>query len=58
MDKINAKRHIGKLVKRFGENISQYKKLNYDEANTRTDFIDPFFENLGWDVANKQGYVE
>ncbi|MCK4330546.1 N-6 DNA methylase [candidate division WOR-3 bacterium] len=58
MDKINAKRHIGKLVKRFGENISQYKKLNYDEANTRTDFIDPFFENLGWDVANKQGYAE
>ncbi|MCK4307379.1 N-6 DNA methylase [candidate division WOR-3 bacterium] len=56
--KIEAKKHIKELVERFEENISQYKKTDYDEANTRTDFIDPFFENLGWDVANKQGYAE
>ncbi len=24
----------------------------------RREFIDPFFEALGWDVANKQGYAE
>ena len=58
MDKIIAKKKIGNLVKRFEENISQYKKINYDEANTRTDFIDPFFKSLNWDVANKQGYAE
>ncbi|MCK4353089.1 N-6 DNA methylase [candidate division WOR-3 bacterium] len=56
--KIEVKEQIKKLVERFEENISQYKKADYDEANTRTDFIDPFFENLGWDVANKQGYAE
>ncbi len=56
--KKEAKQRIKKLVERFDANISQYKKANYDEANTRTDFIDPFFENLGWDVANKQGYAE
>lgn len=56
--KVNAKKHIKELVERFDENISQYKRPDYDEANTRTDFIDPLFENLGWDVANKQGYAE
>ncbi len=56
--KIEAKGQIKKLIQRFGENISQYKRRDYDEANTRADFIDPFFESLGWDVANKQGYAE
>ena len=56
--KTEARKTIESLVARFTENISQYKKTNYDEANTRVDFIDPFFEALGWDVANKQGYAE
>lgn len=56
--KIEAKGQIKELVERFEENISQYKRANYGEANTRADFIDPFFESLGWDVANKQGYAE
>lgn len=53
-----AIQRIKELAERFDENISQYKRPDYDEANTRTDFIDPFFENLGWDVANKQGHAE
>ncbi|OYD15920.1 methyltransferase, partial [candidate division WOR-3 bacterium JGI_Cruoil_03_44_89] len=56
--KIKAKEKIKELAKRFEENISQYKRADYDEANTRADFIDPFFETMGWDVANKQGYAE
>ncbi|MDO9576091.1 MAG: N-6 DNA methylase, partial [bacterium] len=56
--KIKAKEQIKEFVERFEENISQYKRAHYDEANTRADFIDPFFESLGWDVANKQGYAE
>jgi len=46
------------LIDRFSGNYSQYKKLSYDEANTRTDFIDPFFQHLGWDIANNAGYAE
>lgn len=56
--KTEARKIIESLVARFTENISQYKKTDYDEANTRVDFIDPFFEALGWDIANKQGYAE
>jgi len=58
MLKENLKIIISELVNRFEQNINQYKSLNYDEANTRADFIDPFFEALGWDVYNKQGYAE
>ncbi len=56
--KAEAQKKIKSLIERFDRNIAQYKKTNYDEANTRVDFIDPFFEALGWDVANKQGYAE
>jgi len=56
--KTEARKQIELLAARFTENISQYKRTDYDEANTRVDFIDPFFEALGWDVANKEGYAE
>jgi adenine-specific DNA-methyltransferase len=42
----------------FEANIAQYKNLQYDEANTRTDFIDKFFALLDWDIANNQGFSE
>ena len=46
------------LIQLFRDNIKQYKSSNYDEANTRVDFIDKFFELLDWDVRNTQGYSE
>lgn len=46
------------LVDLFQTNIKQYTSNAYDEANTRVDFIDKFFELLGWDVANRQWYSE
>ena len=46
------------LVSLFSDNIDQYKSNKYDEANTRTDFIDKFFSLLNWDVANNQGFSE
>jgi hypothetical protein len=42
----------------FESNYAQYKSLQYDETNTRVDFIDPFFALLDWDIANKQGFSE
>ena len=32
--------------------------MTYKEARTRTEFIDPMLELLGWDVANRQGFAE
>jgi hypothetical protein len=40
------------LVSNFSANIAEYKSGQYDESNTRTDFIDKFFTLLDWDVAN------
>jgi len=51
-------RQIKDLVNKFETHKKQYKKSTYDEANTRVDFIDPFFETIGWDVANRQGFAE
>jgi adenine-specific DNA-methyltransferase len=42
----------------FEANVSQYKRSQYDEANTRTDFIDKFFALLDWDITNNQGFSE
>lgn len=46
-----------KLVERFNEKISIYKS-EYSEAHTREDFINPFFEALGWDIGNLQDFTE
>jgi type I restriction-modification system DNA methylase subunit/predicted type IV restriction endonuclease len=46
------------LVERFEGNLEAYKQGNYNETQLRREFIDPFFEELGWDVANKKGYAE
>jgi adenine-specific DNA-methyltransferase len=46
------------LVSLFSTNIAQYKGGQYDESNTRTDFIDKFFTLLNWDIANNQGFSE
>ncbi len=46
------------LVARFGEHIDAYKSGSYNAKQLRTDYIDPLFEALGWDMNNKQGYAE
>src|SRR5215469_4448848 len=50
--------HLNSLSSLFSVNIAQYKSSHYDEANTRTDFIDKFFTLLDWDVSNNQGFSE
>jgi hypothetical protein len=46
------------LISLFSANIAQYKNGQYDEANTRIDFIDKFFALLDWDISNDQGFSE
>ncbi|RLI51831.1 MAG: restriction endonuclease subunit M, partial [Candidatus Thorarchaeota archaeon] len=46
------------LVERFERNLDIYKRADYKEARVRIEFIDPFFEALGWDVRNVQGRGE
>jgi hypothetical protein len=49
---------IQELVNRFSEHLIAYKKSDYNETQTRRDFIDPFFKALGWDIDNEQGFAE
>ncbi|MEA2053228.1 MAG: type I restriction enzyme HsdR N-terminal domain-containing protein, partial [Euryarchaeota archaeon] len=56
--KEQARQEIGALVDRFRANIDVYKRSAYKEAQVRCEFIDPFFEALGWDVSNEQGFAE
>ena len=46
------------LVQRFERNLDAYKSADYKEARVRVEFIDPFFEALGWDVRNVRGSNE
>lgn len=53
-----AYKKISELVERFADQIDSYKNVNYNETQTRRDFIDPFFKALGWDIDNEEGYAE
>lgn len=57
--KQEAKNELLLLIDRFGTNIESYKKRgDYNEARIRIDYINPFFEALGWDISNKKGLPE
>lgn len=49
---------ITELVEKFSDQLPAYKKADYNETLTRKDFIDPFFEALGWDINNRSGAWE
>jgi type I restriction-modification system DNA methylase subunit len=48
---------IRKLVELFDKNQDDYLRPDsqYNETQLRLDFIDPFFQALGWDVKNRAG---
>jgi hypothetical protein len=50
ISKDTAYKIVEDLVTRFEEQIGSYKKAEYNETQTRRDFIDPFFKALGWDM--------
>ena len=43
------------LVKKYHSDRETYLKPSYNETQLRTDFLDPFFELLGWDITNSKG---
>lgn len=44
---------IKQLVERFEQHRESYQAGKYNETQLRREFLDPFFEALGWDVFNK-----
>jgi len=49
---------IVELVERFERNKASYIHSSYKENQLRPEFVNPFFEALGWDVQNKSGKAE
>jgi len=50
--------NIRQLVERFEEHREAYRSGRYNETQLRREFLDPFFEALGWDIFNKQSHAE
>jgi len=48
---------VHRLIQQFTRNRADYVSDAYNEAQLRQEFLNPFFEVLGWDVNNKQGFA-
>lgn len=52
MEKI---KQVAELVSHFKRDYDYFKSDRYNETLLRSDFLDPLFELLGWDIKNTQG---
>jgi len=55
---MSAPKEILDLVERFEKNKQAYVSQSYNETQLREEFVNPFFETLGWDVRNVSGKAE
>ena len=46
------------LVERYERNRDDYRSGQYNEARLRQEFLNPLFEALGWDMANRADFAE
>lgn len=54
MSQAQKQSKIKNLVQKYYTNRLAYLKPDYNETQLRTDFLDPLFEILGWDIKNNQ----
>lgn len=43
------------LIRKYEANKSYYHSQKYNKTLLRSDFLDPLFEALGWDIKNAAG---
>lgn len=46
---------LEQLVAKYQGDLAYYHSKKYNETQLRTDFLDPLFTLLGWDIINAQG---
>lgn len=46
---------VNKLIEKYNADRKYYLTNKYNETLLRSDFLDPFFELLGWDIKNNAG---
>jgi len=49
---------VVQLIERFQSQLPDYRAGRYNETQLRRDYLDPFFEALGWDMTNRKNYSE
>jgi hypothetical protein len=49
---------VADLVDRFDRDRKVYQSPEYKEEQLRAEFLNPFFESLGWDVSSKHALSE
>src|SRR5688572_15017133 len=49
---------IPHLVEHFDQQRQIFRSGNYNETRLRREFLDPFFEALGWDMTNRDRLAE
>jgi len=49
---------VADLVERFERDRKVFLSPDYKEEQLRAEFLNPFFDSLGWDVSNKAGLTE
>jgi len=54
---MSAPEVIHQLVERFHEHKDAYHTPAYNEAQLRQEFLNPFFEAMGWDVFNMKDFA-
>jgi predicted type IV restriction endonuclease len=55
---VSAPATVADLVERFSRDRKVFLSPEYKEEQLRAEFLNPFFESLGWDVSNKAGLTE
>lgn len=55
VDKEAGRARLAELVAAFQRNEADYLRADYNETQTRTEFITPMLEAFGWDVNNQAG---
>ena len=54
---MEAPQKVQDLVEHFGEELDTFKSGRYNETQVRIEFVNPFFNQLGWDIENKSGFA-
>ena len=58
MDREAARQQIAELAQKYASQTDVYEQADYNEAQTKQDFINPLFKILGWDIDNEKGKIQ
>jgi hypothetical protein len=58
MDKEVARQKVVELALKYASQTNVFEQADYNESQTKIDFINPLFKILGWDIDNEKGLTQ